>query len=219
MRRLHLLVLLLAVPPQAELSGQGMSLVGRWVNIDPTDFQLFVLVFEPDGRVHRLMPAPQFSATYRVEGEHLVIDFGDGSRQSYVVRGDTLASDGPGAFIRLTDTPHDTGSVGGTWRFVPGGSMERFMTLRSDGQVVLEVGFPVQATVSGDTLRLISSQLPTLTFQLPTLTFRLYQQGDTLLHLQDAAGKNRLLLRRPWGCFGIEALDARAAECQAKVGN
>ena len=212
MRRLHLLVLLLAVPPQAELSGQGMSLVGRWVNIDPTDFQLFVLVFEPDGRVHRLMPAPQFSATYRVEGEHLVIENGDGSRLSYVVRGDTLASDGPGAFIRLTDTPHDTGSVGGTWRFVPGGSMERFMTLRSDGQVVLEVGFPVQATVSGDTLRLISSQLP-------TLTFRLYQQGDTLIHLQDAAGKNRLLLRRPWGCLGIEALDARAAECQAKVGN
>ena len=206
MRRLHLLVLLLAGFTQAGLSAQEIPPLGRWVNIDATDLQLFVLVFEPNLRVHQLMAAPQFQATYSFEGEQLVLRHGDGSSATFVLRGDTLAADGGAAYIRLSGSADETG-VGGTWRQVPTGGMDQFMTLRSDGQVVLEVGFPVQATVSGDTLRLISSR------QLPTLTFRLYQQGDTLLHLQDAAGKNRLLLRRPWGCFGIGALDAGAAEC------
>ena len=83
--------------------------------------------------------------------------------------------------------------------------MDQFMTLRSDGQVVLEVGIPVQATVSADTLQLSSTRLP-------SVSFTLYQLGDTL-HVEDATGKHRRFLRRPWGCFGIAAFDAGAAEC------
>ena len=204
MRRLHLLVLLLAGFTQAGLSAQEIAPLGRWVNIDATDFPLFVLVFEPNLRVHRLMPAPQFQATYSVEGEQLVLRMGDGSSATFVLRGDTLAADGGAAYIRLSGSADETG-VGGTWRQVPGGSRDQFMTLRSDGQVVLEVGFPVQATVSADTLQLSSPGLP-------SVSFTLYQLGDTL-HVEDATGKHRRFLRRPWGCFGIEAFEAGAAEC------
>ena len=202
MRRLHLLVLLLAGLTQAGLSAQEIPPVGRWVNIDPTDFQLFILDFEPDGRVHQLMPAPQFDATYRIEGEQLVVTMGDGSQGIFVLRGDTLAADGrTPPYIRVSGSADETG---GTWR-LPGGSRDQFMTLRSDGQVVLEVGFPVQAIVSADTLQLISTQFP-------SVSFTLYQLGDTL-HVEDASGKHRRFLRRPWGCFGIEAFEAGAAEC------
>ena len=203
MRRLHLLVLLLAGFTQAGLSAQAIPPLGRWGNIDATDLQLFVLVFEPNLRVHRLMPAP-FQATYSVEGEQLVLRFGDGSSATFVLRGDTLAAVGGAAYIRLSGSADETG-VGGTWRQVPGGSMDQFMTLRSDGQVVLEVGFPVQATVSADTLQLSSTRFP-------SVSFTLYQLGDTL-HVEDATGKHRRFLRRPWGCFGIEAFEAGAAEC------
>jgi len=205
MRRLHLFVLLLAGFTQSGLSAQEIPPLGRWVNLDATGLQLFVLDFEPNLRVHQLIRAPQFQATYSVEGEQLVMHTGDGSSATFVLRGDTLTSDGGAAYIRLSGSADETGGVGGTWRQVPGGPMEQFMTLRSDGQVVLEVGFPVQATMSGDTLRLMSTRFP-------SVSFRLYQLGDTL-HVETATGKHLRFLRRPWGCFGIEASEAGAAEC------
>ncbi len=79
------------------------------------------------------------------------------------------------------------------------------MTLRSDRQVVLEVGFPVQATVAGDTLRLASSRGR-------TVSFTVRQAGDTL-YVQNAT-KQRRLVRRPWGCMGVAQFDAPAAECR-----
>jgi len=205
MRRLYLLVLFLAGFTQAGLSAQETPPLGRWVNIDVTDFGLLVLVFEPNLRVHQLMPAPQYRATYSVEGEQLVLLNDDGSGRTYVLRGDTLAADGRAAYTRLSGSADETG-VGGTWVPVLGGPMEGFMTLRSDGQVVLEVGFPVQATMSGDTLQLSSTVLP-------SASYTLYQLGDTL-HVEDVTGRHRRFLRRPWGCFGMEAFDAGAAECR-----
>ena len=206
MRIIHLLVLVSAGLPPAVVRAQELPPLGRFVNVNPTDMQYLVLAFEADGQVHRLMPAPGFRARYEVEGERLELRTGDGSGASFTLIGDALTSDGRAMYTRVSGALSEAGGLVGTWRWVPGGSMDQFMTLRSDGQVILEVGFPVQASVNGDTLTIISDQLPAVSFVA-------YTQGDTLLHLQDAMGKNRLLLRRPWGCFGIEALDALAAEC------
>lgn len=181
---------------------------GRWVNVDPTDVEFLVLDIEADGAVHRLIPAPQFSATYRVEGRRLVMRAGDGSvDSSFALQGDTLLLDGKPALARLSRMPAQSASVGGTWRPLAAGAAattESFMTFRSDGQVVLEVGFPVQATVTGDTLRLVSAQGPS--------SFTVRQATDTL-YLSDG-NRQRRFVRRPWGCLGMRQFDAPAVECR-----
>ncbi len=152
MRNQQLFVLLSVgfLPPV--LAAHQMPWVGRWVNIDPTDYQPFVLAFESDGRVHQLIPAPQFEATYSVEAGRLVMRMTDGSVDtSMTVRGDTLTGAGIGAFARVSGAPQENATVRGTWRLIASGPMESFTTFRSDGQVVLEVGFPVEATLRGDT--------------------------------------------------------------------
>ena len=193
----------------AALGTQQGRWAGRWVNVDPTDVELLVLDIEADGAVHRLIPAPQFSATYRVEGRRLVMRAGDGSvDSSFALQGDTLLLDGKPALARLSRMPAQSASVGGTWRPLAAGAAamtESFMTFRSDGQVVLEVGLPVQATVSGDTLRLVSAQGPASSFTVRRAT-------DTV-YLSDG-NRQRRFVRRPWGCLGMRQFDAPAVECR-----
>jgi hypothetical protein len=210
MRTWALQVLLYVSGLATGLRAQQMPPLGRWVNVDAGDFQLLILDFEPDGNVHRLMLAPQFQASYRVERTHLFMRARDGSVDSSVtIRGDTLISR-TGALTRVAAPPHDTVNSHGTWRSSYG-PMERFITLRSDGQVILEVGFPTQATWRADTLRFASMQASP-SFTLPAVWFTLRLAGDTL-QVQDSVGSNRRFVRRPWGCIGNAKLDGSAAEC------
>ncbi len=204
MRNYWLLPLLIGSCLPTMLNAQAMPWTGHWVNVDASDFPFFAVAFTSDGHVHRLMPAPQFQATYRLDGENLVMRAGDGSVDtSMVARGDTIVAR-RGPFVRVPGTSSGP-YFRGTWVPVTPGPMETFMTLRSDSQVVLEVGFPVEASVHADTLRLTSSRLP-------AASFTVRQSGDTL-YTKDSAGKERRFVRRPWGCLGIATFDAPAKEC------
>lgn len=212
MRTYRVLGLLLVGLLPTALRPQEMPWAGRWVNTDPTDLGFFILAFTPGGHVHRLMPAPQFQATYQVVAGRIVMRTSDGGSADYgVVRGDTLWV-GQVFITRVPGATPQKGSVVGTWGPVVEGPMETFMTLRSDGQVVIEVGSPVLATAHLDTVRLTSADFPAAAYVLR-------QSGDTL-HVRDIAGKNRRFERRPWGCFGMGALgigtpvDATASECR-----
>lgn len=100
-----------------------------------------MLDIEPDGVVHLLIPAPQFSATYSVDADRVLIRMGDGSMDSLVLRGDMLLRTDQPALTRIVGTPVENGRLGGTWRPVTAATLERFWTFRSDGQLILEVGF------------------------------------------------------------------------------
>jgi hypothetical protein len=186
---------------------QGLA-PGRWVNLDATDVQLVVLHKEADGTVHQLIPAPQFSATYRVVAGRLVIKTSDrATDSSLALQGDTLLVNGNTALVRISRIPAQSTPVAGTWRPIgakAGARMDFFMTFRSDSQVVLEVGFPVLASESGDTLRLASSQ--------GSIAFFTVRQTKDTLYLSDGATLRRFV-RRAWGCFGNADFDASAVEC------
>ena len=188
--------------------------VGHWVNVDPADYAVFVLDIQPDGQVHRLMPAPQFQAKYRFDAGRLVMRMGDGSADSSLaLRGDTLVGRGPGAMLRIPGSVVEHGGVRGTWRGIASAQMSAFMTLRSDAEVVLEVGFPGTTSWRGDTLQFSAAQSPSGSAQLPSAVYVIRQAGDTL-HAIDVAGKDRRFVRRPWGCLGVVSFDAAAPECK-----
>ncbi len=190
---------LLALTPHAA-STQPAPAPGHWVNVQPADFGMWVLAIEDDGAAHVLMPAPQFEATYAIRGGRVVMRAGDGSGDSsLVVHGDTLVAGGRPAMLPLR-------GARGTWRAVPEAvarqGFESFMTLRSDGQVVLEVG-PAGVTVKGDSLVLVREGSRT--------TFQVRLEGDTLRVEGD--GHTRSFVRRPWGCLGVPGFDGPAKEC------
>ena len=189
--------------------GHQPSLAGHWVNLDSADVHLFVLQFEPHGQVRQLM-TPQFGTTYSVQAERVIIRHADGSVDStYALRGDTLLRAGHAVMVRVSRTMPDTSGVSGTWIPLASRAAERFLeyfyTFRSDGQAVLEAAFPVHASLRGDTLELVARR-----GQRRLYTLR--AAGDTL-RVSDAAGRERRLVRRPWGCFGIATFDGPAVEC------
>jgi hypothetical protein len=174
--------------------------VGRWVNRDSTDLAFLVLDIESDGSVHLLMPAPQFSAAYSLDAERVLIRMGDGSTSSLVFRGDTLFRDDQPALTRMVGTPEAKGRLGGTWHPVTPGPLEQFWTFRSDGQLILEVGLPGTATLSGTALKVADRR------------FTLREAGGTLY--LDGGDKSRQFVRRQWGCFRATQSDGSASECQ-----
>jgi len=203
--RLCLMLLFVAVLPASATAQQRWA--GHWVNVDPADYAMFVLDIQPDAQVHQLMPAPQFQAKYRVEGGHLVMRMADGSADSsFALRGDSLIGRGPDAMVRIAGSVVEKSGVRGTWRAVATAQGNAFMTLRSDAEVVLEVGVPVVSSWLGDTLRLTSAQVP-------SAAYTMRQAGDTL-HAVDATGKDHRFVRRPWGCLGISSFDTPAPECR-----
>lgn len=182
------------------LQAQDSSRVGRWVETDPAAIPL-VLDVERDGTVRQFLPAPQFTATYRAEGERVVVTHSDGSKKVFTLDGDTLLADGKPAYTRVPNDPgpDDKSSVGGAWTGV-GGPMPSVATFRSDGQLILEVTLPTATTAfTQDSLKLLDK------------AYAVRQVSDELF--LEAAGKSRWLVRRPWGCFGT-ALDGQAPECR-----
>jgi hypothetical protein len=201
------LALLLVALLSATAAAQTLPWSGRWVNTDPADYGVAVLAFTPSGQVDILMPAPQFSATYKLVDNHVVTRMSDGSTDATLsLRGDSLMEPNNRVVWVRTGSTAPTGSALGTWHATATSPMVSFMTLRSDGAVVLEVGFPMTATTHADTLRLTSDKLP-------PMTYTLRQVGDTL-HVVDAAAKDRRFVRRPWGCLNDGAGATPASECR-----
>jgi hypothetical protein len=178
-----------------------------------------VLAFDPDGGVHSLMPAIQFGATYHVDGDRVVLrgSIRDWIDTSFRLQHDTLltSTTAPGSTLAGNWHRSPAGSRGmpSTWQRVNLGAsgMEAFMTLRSDSKVVLETGYPVQATFRGDTLTLL---LPVDQFPPDSrkMTLVIYLTGDTL-RATESGGPTRLMVRKPWGCFALASFDQDAREC------
>jgi hypothetical protein len=196
----RLAVIALTLSVTTSLAQQGRP-VGRWVNRDPTDFAFLVLDVESDTTVHLLIPAPQFSATYRLDAERVLIRMGDGSTDSLVFRDDMLFRNDQPALTRLIGTAGEKGHVDGTWHPMVAGPLEQFWTFRSDGQLILEVGLPGRVTLTGNTLKVADRQ------------FTLRETGGTLY--LDGGDKSRQFVQRRWGCFGTPQLDGSARECQS----
>jgi hypothetical protein len=202
MKQVWLAVLLpgcLATVLVGSLGAQQTTVVGRWVNLDPMDFRLLVLDVEPDRTVHQLIPAPQFSATYSFEAGRVLVRMGDGSALSLILQDDTLSRNGQATLTRFLGRSEEKGSVRGTWRPAATGAMEQFWTFRSDGQLILEVGFPGSVTLTGDTLTVAGE------------SFKVRLVEDTLY--VENPSKQRRFVRRPWGCLGTQP-DTRAPECR-----
>lgn len=179
---------------------QASPRTGRWVETT-TGGTPFVLSIDADGAVRPFIPAPQFSATYKVDAGRVVATANDGSVQTFVPQGDTLL--GPGS-LALTRVSPAQGSAKenyqGTWTTASAPSGPIFMTLRSDGQVILEVTPPGSATkFNGDALTLNNK------------SFTVRQTNDAL-YLDDGSTSRRFV-RRPWGCFG-QPSEAQAPECR-----
>jgi len=203
---LRLALLLVTLLPAAA-GAQALPWSGRWVNTDPADFGVAILAFTPSGQVDLLMPAPQFSATYTLADNHVVTRMSDGSTDaSLSLRGDSLVEpNNRVVWVRMHGASPTAGALG-TWHATASSPIESFMTLRSDGVVVLEVGFPMTAAAHGDTLRLTSDKLP-------AMTYTVRQSGDTM-HVVDMMGRDRQFIRRPWGCLSIGAGTVPPSECR-----
>ena len=213
--RVLLLSCVVTVVLVGSLGAEQTTRVGRWVNVDAANsfFRLIVLDVEPDGTVHHLIPMPQFGATYRVNADRVHLTWTAGplgvpkgdKGETYVIKGDTLLDEnGKPLFTRFLDAPRKQDSIQGPWRHVDvSDPMERFMTFRSDGQVVFEVGMTGSVTITGDTLK--------INWPDPRGPFAIRLVGETLY--VETPGKQERFVRRPWGCFGIE-FDATAPECR-----
>ena len=206
-------VLLLSCFVQSVLVGslgaEQTKLAGRWVSMKPQDSRLICLYIEEDGSVLRVMPAIQFAAKYRVEGEHVTATMtsgptgppkGDKANLKLVINGDTLLDeDGKPLLTRFRRSPVTQDGVRGTWRFIESSRMEQFWTFRSDGQLVMEWALPENITLTGEILRVKGE------------SFVVSQVGETLY--VERMGKKEKFIRRPWGCYGVK-YDSTAAECR-----
>jgi len=174
---------------------------GRWVQAEADTPYPFVLQIDADDTVRLFIPAPQFSATYRIDGAKVIATAGDGSVQTFTLKDGVLVQNESAKLTRVArpDAPADSSDPRGTWAATGPRPMGMFMTLRSDSQVILEVSTEAATKIEGDTLKLHDQ----------TFTVR-FAKDELFL---DGNGKSRRFVRRPWGCFGLPS-DAKAAECK-----
>lgn len=163
--------------------------------------------------VESVMYPPQAPAPsrYRVVSDTLVLVDGDRiTRHRFVLRGDTLRLSWP------TTAPAEpmtriqgTGANGliGSWRG-RSGNTTTFLTFRSDSALVMEVGIPWPAR-RGDTLVMMTER-----GQAVRTVFYFANGRLNARSLDDRQVRTMAFVRRPWGCFGIKALDRDAAECR-----
>lgn len=184
---------------------------GRWVLLGlPISY-----VFRGDS-VEMLTYPPQAPAMmYRVRGDSVETQAqGQRSVSSFSIRHDTLVIRQASRVVRYVRFGARSGAeraLTGTWRTVDSGPRS-VVTFRSDGQLMPEVGAPMQVRLRGDTMEVSSG-----TQSLRTVLVR---TGDTIT-ISPPAGdkapvgaKPQTIVRRAWGCFGIPALDRSAKECR-----
>lgn len=181
------------------------SLAGRWVNTDIGGSAPLVLYIDAEGQVLNLLPMPQFGATHHLQGRLLTLTSTAGPLRPdpvpliLTLDGDVLRMQAQAFLKRLDPASAGSDEVQGTWRPLDRSRMAEFWTFRSDGEVIIEVGFPGTDRLSGSKLRLSRG-----TFTLRRDAGGLNVEGDD---------KTYRFLRRPWGCFGV-AGESHAAECR-----
>src|SRR5262245_4873773 len=107
----------LALPVAAQQTAAtpkaAANLTGRWVK-NQAEYPI-ALYIKSDGTVRQFLPAPQFSATYQVDGDRIVSRASDGSSQMFTLKEGTLSTSG-GVMTRPAGTTGKTPSdPRGTW--------------------------------------------------------------------------------------------------------
>ena len=184
-----------------------MPIEGRWVAENtPVVYQ-----FWPDS-VEVLMYPPQAPAppTWRRDGDTVIVsDAARVRKHGFSFRSDSLVIDwlpGPRRALSRVEPQHLTGLLG-TWRMSNAREIN-VVTFRSDGALVAEVGVMPRYRRRADTVF--------VTFGQATARQLFRRVGNKIeVSNPDSPGSQRLMLvRRPWGCFGIKNIDRDARECR-----
>lgn len=186
----------------------GDRLTGRWVMVNTSVGYHFW-----NDSVESVMYPPQAPAPsrYRVVADTIVLAEGDRvSRHAFVLRGDTLQLSWPAGapadpMIRIQGS--SANGVIGSWRRRSTNPIT-VLTFRSDGAMVMEVGVPWPVR-RGDTLVVRAENGRDFRTVFYFANGRLNARN-----LDDRQVRTIAFVRRPWGCFGVKALDQGAAECR-----
>jgi hypothetical protein len=186
----------------------GDRLAGRWVMVNTSVGYHFW-----NDSVESVMYPPQAPppSKYRVVADTVVLVDGDRVfRHPFTLRGDTLRLSWPAAapavpMIRIAGST--TNGLVGSWRGRVTNTIS-VVTFRSDGAMVMEVGIPWPAR-RGDTLVFRAEN------GRDSRTVFYFANGRlNARNLDDRRVRTVAFVRRPWGCFGVKALDQGAAECR-----
>jgi hypothetical protein len=202
-----LLFLAVACAKPPAVAPGGDHLAGRWVMVNTA-----VGYHLSNGSVESIMYPPQAPAPskYRVAADSIVLAHADRvARHGFVLRGDTLrlswSATATDVLIRMPGSPAN--GLAGSWR---GRAMNTttILTFRSDSAMVMEVAVPFPAR-RGDTLVFRAESGRDFRTVLYFANGRLNGRN-----LDDRQVRTVAFVRRPWGCFGVKALDQGAAECR-----
>jgi hypothetical protein len=150
-------------------------------------------------------PPPRFHVIgNRIEVPHE----GRTTAYTYAIRGDSLTMQSEGMAIGYSRVGRSARSAGllGSWRHRDR-QLTFVITFRPDSAFVTEVGLPALLRLTGDTIEMVQQSL--------RQRIVIHRRGENLvleyLDTPRAARRNGpstvVLIRRPWGCFGVPALD------------
>jgi hypothetical protein len=147
--------------------------------------------------------------SYQVVGDSVRVTDGKNTvMYAFAIRGDTLhftpAGRASPPLSRIGGDP--TLGIQGSWR-ARSATEVTVLTFRSDGALVMEVGVAPWPQRNGDTV--------SMRFETRVMRIAFHHANGRLVArgLDDGRMQSVTLVRRPWGCFGIPALDKKAKEC------
>jgi hypothetical protein len=182
-------------------------LQGRWTTVNiPAAFN-----FVGDSVEVMIIPLQGPLLSYRLNGARIEVKAGqkDGPPADMLIRRDTLILTQGGRdqfFTRLGSAAWDSVSLVGSWRNSANGRAT-VLTFRSDGALISENGSMSDPNIRGDTLDISFGAGQSMRY-----IFR--KRGDKLYIRAVIGGPEQAYVRRPWGCFGMEAVNAKAKECR-----
>ena len=195
----------------AALTRQNRGTDGRWVMLGAP----IAYVFSGDSVEIVMYPPQAPPMSYRVRRDTIETSAADAhTTQAFSIRGDTLHlafGNRVIAYHRLAAAPMPGEGLTGTWQSIDGNGVS-ILTFRSDGQLVLEIEAPARMRLHGDTLDTMAGG--------QTLRSILQRAGDSITirpvsgDKPPAVSRSQVIVRRPWSCFGLAALDRTAIECR-----
>lgn len=205
MRALLMATIALAAAVSAVTVSAPEWIQGRWaMNGAPLAYN-----FVGDSIEAMIIPLQGPLLSYRLNGKTLEVNAEGKAAPSAEVemRRDTLIltlAGRPMRFTRIGTAKWDSTSIAGSWR--GSGPTSTVLTLRSDGILISESGHRSDANYRGDTL-----DIAIVPGTVRRHVFR--RSSDTLFLRWIGGGNEQVLLRRPWGCFGMPAVNRAAKEC------
>lgn len=180
---------------------------GRWTMLNtPISYHFWndsaeIVMYPPQA------PPP---GSYQVIGDSVRVTDGKSViTYSFAIRSDTLFLGFPSAgppqpMIRIAGD--GANGIRGSWRS-RSPTRVTVMTFRSDDALVMEIGVAPWLERRGDTV--------SMRFETRTIRTVFHHANGRLVarNLDDGRYQSQTLVRRPWGCFGIAALDKKAKEC------